>query len=66
MPRIPGSEPSGISAYPTQEAAALGIDLTAQPGYDEILAGRADRMAVMRRIVTSLSLVVGGPANRKL
>lgn len=35
-------------------------DLTAQPGYDEILASRADRMAVMRRIVTSTSLVAGG------
>ncbi|MDQ2811123.1 MAG: DinB family protein [Actinomycetota bacterium] len=41
------------SWYPA--AAALGIDLTAQPGYDEILAARADRMAVMRRIVAGLT-----------
>lgn len=40
------------SWYPAVGAAALGIDLTAQPGYDEVLAARADRLAVMRRIVT--------------
>jgi hypothetical protein len=39
------------SWYPLADAAALGIDLAAQPGYAEILAARADRMAVMRRIV---------------
>jgi DinB superfamily/Pentapeptide repeats (8 copies) len=43
------------SWYPAAEAAALGIDLTAQPGYGEILAARADRMAVMRRIVADLT-----------
>ena len=43
------------SWYPAADAAALGIDLTAQPGYDEILAARADRMAVMRRIVARLT-----------
>jgi DinB superfamily/Pentapeptide repeats (8 copies) len=43
------------SWYPAADAAALGIDLTAQPGYDEILAARADRMAVMRRIVAGLT-----------
>jgi hypothetical protein len=43
------------SWYPAADAAALGIDLTAQPGYAEILAARADRMAVMRRIVTGLT-----------
>jgi hypothetical protein len=43
------------SWYPAADAAALGIDLTAQPGYAEILAARADRMAVMRRIVASLT-----------
>ena len=36
-------------------AAALGIDLSAQPSYADILAARADRMAVMRRIVASLT-----------
>ena len=43
------------SWYPAAAAAALGIDLTAQPGYDEILAARAGRMAVVRRIVAGLT-----------
>jgi len=43
------------SWYPATDTAALGIDLTAQPGYAEILAARADRMAVMRRIVAGLT-----------
>jgi hypothetical protein len=43
------------SWYPAADAAALGIDLTAQPSYDEILAARADRMAVLRRIVDGLT-----------
>lgn len=43
------------SWYPAADAAALGIDLAAQPSYDEILAARADRMAVMRRIVEVLT-----------
>jgi len=43
------------SWYPAAAAAALGIDLTADPGYAEILAARADRMAVMRRIVAGLT-----------
>jgi hypothetical protein len=43
------------SWYPAQDAAALGIDLAAKPSYAEILTARADRMAVMRRIVTALT-----------
>jgi hypothetical protein len=43
------------SWYPAADAAALGIDLSAQPGYADILAARADRMAVMRRIVAGLT-----------
>ncbi len=43
------------SWYPDADATALGIDLTAQPSYAEILAARADRMAVMRRIVADLT-----------
>jgi hypothetical protein len=39
------------SWYPAADAAAIGIDVTAQPDYAEVLAARADRMAVMRRIV---------------
>jgi HAMP domain-containing protein len=49
--------PIGIpqSWYPPAAAAALGIDLASQPGYDEIQAARRDRMAVIRRIVTGLT-----------
>jgi hypothetical protein len=43
------------SWYPAADAAALGIDPAAEPGYDEILAVRADRMAVIRRIVAGLT-----------
>ena len=43
------------SWYPAADAAALGIDLTAQPSYAQILAARADRMAIMRRIVDGLA-----------
>jgi hypothetical protein len=43
------------SWYPPADAAALGIDLTAQPSYHDILAARADRMDVMRRIVADLA-----------
>jgi hypothetical protein len=43
------------SWYPDADAAAVGIDLTAQPSYAEILAARADRTAVMRRIVADLT-----------
>ncbi len=43
------------SWYPAADAAALGIDLTARHGFDDILAARADRMAVMRRIVAGLT-----------
>jgi DinB superfamily/Pentapeptide repeats (8 copies) len=49
--------PIGIpqSWYPAAAAATLGIDLVSEPGYDEILAARRDRMAVVRRIVTGLT-----------
>ena len=49
--------PSGLpqSWYPAADAAGLGIDLAAQPSYDDILAARADRMAVVRRIVAGLT-----------
>jgi hypothetical protein len=43
------------SWYPDKDAAELGIDVSAEPGYDEILAVRADRMAVIRRIVAGLT-----------
>jgi hypothetical protein len=53
MPYHPFGLPQ--SWYPAADAAALGIDPTAQPSYEDILAARADRMAVMRRIVTDLT-----------
>ena len=43
------------SWYPADDAAALGIELAAEPGYDDILAARADRIAVTRRIVAGLT-----------
>ncbi len=43
------------SWYPAADAAGLGIDLAAEPGYRDILAARADRMAVIRRIVAGLA-----------
>ncbi|HTZ91373.1 MAG TPA: DinB family protein [Streptosporangiaceae bacterium] len=53
------------SWYPAADAAALGIGLLAKPGYAEILAARADRMGVMRRIVADLSdETLGRPCRR--
>lgn len=43
------------SSHPAAQAAALGIDLAARPSYAEVMAVRADRMAVVRRVVDSLS-----------
>jgi hypothetical protein len=43
------------SWYPAADAARLGIGLAAEPGYDDALAARADRMAVIRRIVAGLT-----------
>jgi DinB family protein len=43
------------SWYPAADAAALGIDTGAQPGYEEVLAARADRMAVIRHIMDGLT-----------
>jgi hypothetical protein len=43
------------SSYPTEDAAAIGIDLDARPSFDEVLEVRADRMAVVRRIVDGLT-----------
>lgn len=50
-------DPVGLpqSWYPAEDAARLGIDLAAKPSYDDILAARADRMAVIRRIVDGLT-----------
>jgi hypothetical protein len=43
------------SWYPVAEAGRLGIDVAAEPDYDDILAARADRMSVFRRIVAGLT-----------
>jgi hypothetical protein len=43
------------SWYPEADAAALGIELAAQPDYAEIRVARGDRMAVMRSIVAGLT-----------
>ena len=43
------------TSYPPGEAAALGIDLEARPSFAEVLAARADRIAVVRRIVDGLT-----------
>lgn len=50
-------DPLGLpqSWYPAGDAAKLGIDLDGKPGYDDILAVRADRMAVVRGIVDGLT-----------
>jgi hypothetical protein len=41
--------------YPRADAAALGIDLDARPSFAEVLAARADRLALMQGIVDGLS-----------
>jgi hypothetical protein len=43
------------SSYPPADAAAIGIDLDARPSFDKALEVRADRMAVVRRIVDGLT-----------
>jgi hypothetical protein len=37
------------------EDRAIGIDLDARPSFDEVIEVRADRLAVMRRIVDGLT-----------
>lgn len=43
------------TAYRPDDAAALGIDLAATPSYAEVLAVRAERMALVRRVVDGLT-----------
>jgi hypothetical protein len=40
--------------YPREDALALGMELDADPGFDEVMEARADRLAVVRRIVDGL------------
>ncbi len=59
--------PFGItpSWYKASDAAALGIDVDATPSYDEVLAVRADRMTVIRRILDDLTNAdLGRPCQR--
>jgi hypothetical protein len=43
------------TAYAQADAVALGLDPAARPSYAEVLAARADRQAVVRRIVEGLA-----------
>jgi uncharacterized damage-inducible protein DinB len=43
------------SWYPAADATELGIEVAAEPTYEEILTARGDRMAVIRRIVAGLT-----------
>jgi DinB superfamily/Pentapeptide repeats (8 copies) len=43
------------SSFRTEDAAAIGIDLDARPSFDEVMDVRADRMALIRRIVDGLT-----------
>jgi hypothetical protein len=43
------------TAYPTADAAALGMDLDADPSYAEVMRVRADRLALVRGIVDGLT-----------
>jgi len=43
------------SGYPPADAAAIGVDLDARPSFDEVIHVRADRMALMHRIVDGLT-----------
>ena len=43
------------SGYPASDAAAIGVDIAAWPSFDEVIDVRADRMAVMRRVVDGLT-----------
>ncbi|WP_344886434.1 DinB family protein [Nonomuraea antimicrobica] len=43
------------TGYPAADAAALGLDLGARPSYAAVMEARADRMALVRGIVGSLT-----------
>jgi DinB family protein len=43
------------TAYPAADAATLGMDLDADPSYAEVMRVRADRLALVRRIVDGLT-----------
>jgi hypothetical protein len=43
------------TAYPATAATDLGMDIDAHPTYDEVMVVRADRLALMRRLVDGLT-----------
>jgi DinB family protein/pentapeptide repeat protein len=43
------------TAYSPADAAALGMDVAARPSFVEVMEARADRMALVRRIVEELT-----------
>ena len=43
------------ASYPAADAGALGIDLDARPSFDEVMEVRADRLAVIRRILDDVT-----------
>jgi DinB superfamily/Pentapeptide repeats (8 copies) len=43
------------SGYPSETAVSIGIDVNANPSYAEVMAARADRVALVRRIVDGLT-----------
>ncbi len=43
------------TSYSPDDAAALGIDLAVKPSYAEVMEVRADRVALVRRIIDGLS-----------
>jgi uncharacterized damage-inducible protein DinB len=43
------------TSYPPADATALGVDPDARPSFAEVMAARADRMALVRRIVDGLT-----------
>jgi uncharacterized damage-inducible protein DinB len=53
MPYDPIGYPHPSSS--ADELAAMGIDLAARPSFDEVMAVRSDRMAVIRQIVDALT-----------
>jgi DinB superfamily len=54
------------TAYARSDAAALGIDHDARPSYAEVMEVRADRMALVHRVVDGLSDAdLGRPCSRE-
>ena len=49
--------PLGLTqaGYPVEVASEIGLDLAAEPSWDEVLRARCERMAVVRRVVDSLT-----------